>query len=211
MGQALSIANRWIYDRVADGEALAEAIQNYEERLQELGLTGFDPEDAEQRDKAIGICIEASLTELGDSKRARFSELAVLPEDENVPLNAIEDLWAETAGFNKFKTDDLVRRLNGLSLLQNLDLGTKTLRLHDNMTWYLRSRTGPDGTRAAHATMVKALGKGARGIGSSFQKTQFTLGSYDHGHAAVLPAAGMGRLRAPDIWPNHEPQLAPGQ
>jgi APAF-1 helical domain/WD domain, G-beta repeat len=50
-----------------------------------------------------------------------------------------------------------------LSLLQNLDLGAKTLRLHDNMTWYLRNRTGPDGYRAAHATMVKALSKSCGG------------------------------------------------
>jgi WD40 repeat protein len=161
--QALSMANRWIDMRVSDGEKLTDAIQNYEERLNELGLTGFDPERAEQRDRAIGICIEASLNDLDDGERARFGELAVLPEDENVPLYVIEALWAESAGFNKFKADDLVRLLNGLSLLQNLDLGKKTLRLHDNMTWYLRDRAGTDGYRAAHATMVKALSKGCEG------------------------------------------------
>src|SRR4051794_4386227 len=112
--------------------------------LNKRGLTGFDPKNAEQRDQAIGICIEASLDELDDGERARFSELAVLPEDENVPLNVIEALWAEIASFDADDTDDLVRRLNGLSLLQNLDLGAKTLRLHDNMTWYLRNHAGSD-------------------------------------------------------------------
>ena len=157
--QALSMANRWIYGRVAEGEKLTEAVERYEERLSKRGLTGFEPKNAKQRDRAIGICIEASLDELDAGERARFSELAVLPEDENVPLDVIEALWAEIANFDEDDSDDLVRRLSGLSLLQNLDLGAKTLRLHDNMTWYLRDCAGPDGCSAAHATMVKAFSK----------------------------------------------------
>jgi WD40 repeat protein len=161
--QALSMANRWIYGRVSLGEKLTEAIERYDERLKKRGLTGFDPKDEKQRDRAIGICIEVSLEDLDAGERALFGELAVLPEDENVPLVVIEALWAESKDFDEDETDELVRRLSDLSLLQNLDLGEKTLRLHDNMAWYLRDRAGPDGTRAAHGNMVKALSKSCDG------------------------------------------------
>ena len=87
---------------------------------------------------------------------SRFAELAVLPEDEDVPLAVIEALWAETGRLDEDDADDLVMRLDGLSLLQSLDLGTRTLRLHDNMLWYLRDKLGADGLKAAHAAMVRA-------------------------------------------------------
>ena len=61
------------------------------------------------------------------------------------------------------RTDDLVRRLDALSLLQSLDLGARTLRLHDNMIWYLRDRVGPEGCRAAHAAMLQAIRSRCKG------------------------------------------------
>jgi WD40 repeat protein len=161
--QALSMANRWLHKRVSHGEELTEAINRYEERLNKRGLTGFDAREEKQRDRAIEICIEASLEDLDIRERARFTELAVLPEDENVPLSVVKDLWAEAAGLDEDDTDDLVGRLDELSLLQNLNLGARTLRLHDNMSWYLRHRAGAVNYRAAHATMLKALSKSCGG------------------------------------------------
>jgi hypothetical protein len=49
------------------------------------------------------------------------------------------------------------------SLLQSLDLGARTLRLHDNMIWYLRDRIGPEGGRAANQAMIQALGAACDG------------------------------------------------
>src|SRR5262249_55185747 len=54
-------------------------------------------------------------------------------------------------------------RLDELSLLQSLDLGARTLRLHDNIIWYLRDKIGAEGCRAAHAAMVQAIGVGCGG------------------------------------------------
>jgi hypothetical protein len=42
--------------------------------------------------------------------------------------------------------------------LQSLDLGARTLRLHDNIIWYLRDKIGAEGCRAAHAVMAQAIG-----------------------------------------------------
>ena len=94
---------------------------------------------------------------------ARFGELAILPEDEDVPLRVIEALWVKTGGVDEDQTDDLVRRLDALSLLQSLDLGARTLRLHDNIIWYCATRSATNGCRAAHAAMVQAIGARLRG------------------------------------------------
>ena len=109
------------------------------------GLIAFDPEDEAQRNRAIRACVEASLEDLDADELARLCELAVLPEDENVPLDVVEALWAETGGLDEDDADDLVQRFDALSLLQSLDRGARTLRLHDNMIWYLRDRIGAEG------------------------------------------------------------------
>jgi hypothetical protein len=161
--QMLAITNGWLRDRVGRGERLADAIARFERRLEKDGPFVFDPKDETQRNRAVRLCIAASVEDLDATEAARFGELAVLPEDEDVPLRAVEALWAETGGVEEDETDDLVRRLDALSLLQSLDLGARTLRLHDNMLWYLRDRIGPEGCRAAHAAMVRALGARCEG------------------------------------------------
>jgi hypothetical protein len=155
--QMLGIANGWMRERVSQGEALGEAIGRFERRLSARGLTGFDPKDEHQRNRAIRACVEASLEDLAPDELARFGELAVLPEDEAVPLGVVAALWREAGGLDPDDADELVGRLNGRSLLQNLDRKTGTLRLHDNMIWYLRDRIGAAGCHAAHAAMVRAI------------------------------------------------------
>ena len=162
--QMLAIANGWLRARVEKRERLIDSIARFERRLAKDGPFVFDPKDEIQRNKAIRLCIEASVVDLGTAEAARFGELAVLPEDEDVPLSVIEALWAETGGFDEDATDDLVGRLDQLSLLQSLDLGARTLRLHDNIIWYLRDKVKPDGCRAAHAAMVRAIGAACAGV-----------------------------------------------
>jgi WD40 repeat protein len=155
--QMLGIANGWMRERVEHGESLDAAIARFERRLSARGLTGFDPRDELQRNRAVRACVQASLDDLARDELARFGELAVLPEDEAVPLRVVDGLWRESGGLDADETDELVRRLLGRSLLQNLDLGARTLRLHDNMIWYLRDRIGAEGSRTAHAALVRAL------------------------------------------------------
>jgi hypothetical protein len=132
--QMLGIANGWMRERVVQGEPLATAVARFEQRLAARGLTGFDPGNERQRNRAIHACVEASLEDLAQDELARFGELAILPEDESVPLGVVEALWHATGGLDTDETDDLVRRLYGLSLLQGLDLGSAHVaaaRQHD--------------------------------------------------------------------------------
>jgi WD40 repeat protein len=155
--QMLAIANGWLRERVARGEPLLGAIAGFERRLKIDGPFVFDPRNETRRTKAIRICIEASMQDLAEDEASRFAELAVLPEDEGVPLAVVEALWAQTGRLDEDDSDDLVMRLDSLSLLQTLDLGNRTLRLHDNMLWYLRDKLGTKGLRAAHGLMVRAI------------------------------------------------------
>jgi hypothetical protein len=155
--QMLSISNGWIRYRVSLGESLGEAITRFERRLSARGLTAFDPKDEIQRNRAIRACLEASLEDLQKDELDRLGELAILPEGRSVPVAAIEALWNETGRLNAEETDDLVRGFHRLSLLQNLDLRVGTLRLHDNMIWYLCDKIGAAGCRAAHAAMIRAI------------------------------------------------------
>jgi WD40 repeat protein len=69
-----------------------------------------------------------------------------------------------TGGFDEDATDDLVGRLHRLSLLQSLNLRDHTLRLHDNIVWYLCDRLKSDGRyAAAHGDMVRAIGAACAG------------------------------------------------
>jgi hypothetical protein len=157
--QMLSVANGWVRDRVKKGERVADSIARFEQRLAKDGPFVFNAKDETQRNRAIRLCIDASVEDLDASEASRFGDLAVLPEDERVPLGTVEVLWAETGQLDKGDTDDLLGRLDDLSLLQRLDLGGRTLRLHDNILWYLRDRVGADRCRAVHNRMVAALGK----------------------------------------------------
>jgi hypothetical protein len=155
--QMMAIANGWLRDRVARGETLATAIARFERRLAKDGPFAFEPKNETQRNRAIRLCVAASAEDLDTAEAARLGELAILPEDEAIPLGVIEVLWAKTGGLDEDDADDLLRRLDSLSLLQVLDLGARVLRLHDNMLWYLRDRLGPDGCKLTHQAMLQTL------------------------------------------------------
>jgi hypothetical protein len=162
--QMLSMANGWIRSRVGLGEKLENAVARFEDRLEKRGLTGFDPTNERERNRAIRACVEASLEDLSADELARFGEFAILPEDQDVPLTVVAGLWAETGALDEDQSEELVQRFHALSLLQGLDLSARTLRLHDNMIWFLRESLGAEGCSAAHAAMLRAIGAACKGI-----------------------------------------------
>jgi hypothetical protein len=55
-------------------------------RMTEEGFGTFDAEDAGDRTKAVARTINLSLGLLDDKQPARFAELAVFPEDADIPM-----------------------------------------------------------------------------------------------------------------------------
>ncbi|WP_027184533.1 TIR domain-containing protein [Desulfovibrio inopinatus] len=157
--QLLEMANGWLRSRVDRGERLGQAIENFEKRLNMKGLTAFDPKKPEDRNKAVAACIEASLEELDTEERVRFTTLAILPEDVVVPLTVPIRLWEQTENLDELDSEDFLDRLAALSLLQNYDLDSQTLHLHDNILWYLRDSISKETLIEYHAAMVEALAR----------------------------------------------------
>src|SRR5262249_31911044 len=108
--------------------------------LDDEGLVAFDAEDQRLRDRAVRATLAASMDRLPAEERTRYEELAIFPEDVDVPLATVHQLWGATAQLSARETEKLAEKLHRLALLARFDLGQKTLRLHDVLRTYLREQ-----------------------------------------------------------------------
>ena len=127
----LGLANGALRARVEQGQTLDDALAWVNRALDKRGLTAFDARDAEARDQAVALTLGVSLGLLNVEQRARYTELAVFPEDVDVPLAALEVLWGATGGLDDFDVEELCQQLADLSLVQHFDLKARVLCLHD--------------------------------------------------------------------------------
>src|SRR6202030_3784338 len=87
--------------------------------------------------QAVAKTLSVSFELLSESELARFRELAVFPEDVEIPLATVNLLWGKTGHVDEFDTEELCARLNRLSLLLHFDLTMRRIRLHDVVWKYL--------------------------------------------------------------------------
>ena len=162
----LAIVNGFLKNRVRRGESLARALDGVDGRLSEKGLVAFDSKDEGARDRAVARTIGVSLELLEVAERERFNELAVFPEDTDVPVGTVARLWRITADLAQFDSEDLLDKLFKLSLLSELDLARRTFRLHDVMRSYLITRAGNERLRELHDALASALRGGSESEGA---------------------------------------------
>jgi hypothetical protein len=74
--------------------------------LTRRGPTALEVGNPEGRSRAVSATVELSLSRLSDAERDRYLELAVFPEDVDVPLTVLGRFWAHTG-----QLDDLQVRL----------------------------------------------------------------------------------------------------
>jgi WD40 repeat protein len=130
----LKIVNRQLRDLVQwDRLSVRQALREVREALDAEGLTAFDPEDLESRNQAVARTLGASLRRLSPEDSERFEQLGIFPQDRDVPLSVLEQLW----GTGNLVTKKLCSRLHDLSLLQRFDRRAWTIRLHDVVRAYL--------------------------------------------------------------------------
>jgi len=154
----LKLVNGFIRDRVVrGGEALAPALEGVARRLDARGLIAFDSRDEAERSKAVALTIGASLGLLGETGAARFAELAVFPEDTDIPIGIVAGYWEETGGLAELDAEDLLERLDDLALLLDRDLGHQTIRLHDIVRHFLRDQAGEVELAALHGRLAQVL------------------------------------------------------
>ncbi|HSS49527.1 MAG TPA: TIR domain-containing protein [Thermoanaerobaculia bacterium] len=148
----LKIVNRQLRDLVQkDGLAPDQALREVVEALDAEGLTVFDREDLESRGQAVARTVGASLRRLAGEDVSRFEQLAIFPEDKDIPLQVLEKLW----GSGSFATKKLCGQFHDLSLLLRFDRQAGTIRLHDVIRAYLLKK-GESRLPAWHGRLLDA-------------------------------------------------------
>ncbi len=133
----LKLAGAYLRELVElDQQPLEQAITSLRQRLERRGFTYLDRTDEGKRDQAISISLGLSLERL-DKWRDRFLELAVFPEDTDIPFVTIKKLWGQTANLDELDTEDALRAMQRLSLFTGYDPVNKTIHLHDVIRSYL--------------------------------------------------------------------------
>src|SRR5437762_1902062 len=83
--------------------------------ISKWGATAFDAREEKQRNKAVAASLEVTLARFGDL-RPRALELGIFPEDVDIPVSAIERLWAGTASLSARQAEEVLRALRRMSL-----------------------------------------------------------------------------------------------
>lgn len=152
----LKLANGTLRKRVLNmAQALPDALAYVNRALDKRGLTFFDARNPEARHQAVKLTLSVSFELLSADERARYSELAVFPEDVEIPLIALTRFWNQTGGLEQFDCEDLCDRLYQLSLLVNFDPTTHRVRIHDVLRNYLIHEQG-DALLALHCQLLQA-------------------------------------------------------
>jgi WD40 repeat protein len=155
----LGLVNAALLDGVQAGAGAEEAARWAVDRLAALGPTAFDADDAGGR--AVAATVAASMDLLTAEERSRYLDLAVLPEDADVPESALALLWRATGGLDAAAAGRLRARLARLRLVTGRWVdGSPAVRLHDVLRSHLRRRLGPEELVARSRSFVEA----ARGL-----------------------------------------------
>jgi hypothetical protein len=147
----LELAGAALRQRLARGDTLEGALAYLNKALDKRGVVAFDQRNAEERNQAIAKSIAVSMDLLTEDERERYLQLAIFPEDTDVPLSATGALW----GLDDFDTEQQAQRLDDLSLLK-FSLQAGTVRLHDVMHAYLASQLADPAE--LHAALLEAWG-----------------------------------------------------
>ncbi|MGH4026482.1 MAG: NB-ARC domain-containing protein [Pseudonocardiaceae bacterium] len=148
----LNLVNGLLRRRTDHGQPPGEAAEVIVRRLAAEGPTAFDPALSADRSRAVAATIEASLTLLDPADQDRYLDLAIFPEDVDIPLDVLRLLWPPDL------VDPLCEELAELGLVADyrLDPPQHRLILHDVMHAYLRTRRSPAEQTDAHQRLTTA-------------------------------------------------------
>ncbi|HYQ90971.1 MAG TPA: NB-ARC domain-containing protein, partial [Candidatus Competibacteraceae bacterium] len=147
----IKLASSALASRLGRGEPVDRALNYMSQALDRRGVTAFDEKDEKRRSASVKDTLEISLGLLEPAERQALAELAIFPEDTDIPLSTVACVWR----LDEFETEDQATKLANHALL-DLDLGKGVISQHDEIRAYLR-RELSDPT-AVHARLVDAWG-----------------------------------------------------
>src|SRR5262249_45551668 len=136
----LGLVNGAARDYVAGGEPVGTALDRICRWLRQGGPASFDMASRDDRRQAVATTVEASLAVLPPGELERYLELAVFPEDVEIPAVLLTRYWSASGGLDELAADRLCRRLADLSLIAYYRHSPSRIRLHDVIRSYLRTR-----------------------------------------------------------------------
>lgn len=152
----LNLVNRVLRHRIARGQPAAQAAHEVVRHLIAEGPVAFDPARPVDRSQAVAATIRASLALLDPADQQRYLDLAIFPEDVDVPLDVLGLLWPGR------RVEALCEELAGLGLAADyrLDEPGPRLVLHDVVRAYLHTcRTADE-----HVQVHRRLASAAAGL-----------------------------------------------
>ncbi len=151
----LILVHAALQERMTLGQSLADTLSYVEKVLNRKGLQAFDMQNAGERNQAVNKTLALSLDLLQPEEQARYFDLAIFPEDFDIPFAIVAKLWEATGQFDDFQTEELCLRLERLSLVLRLDLAKQRIRLHDMLRTYLQEQRRSQ-LPALHAHLLDA-------------------------------------------------------
>jgi WD40 repeat protein len=136
--------------RIDRGDSVDGALDYVNKALEKRGITAFDPRRTSEAGSAVQSTLDLSFHVLDETDQHRCLELSIFPEDTEIPLAVVSELW----GLDQFDTEEGLSRLHGASLL-DFDLRTASIRLHDVIREYAAQRLGSQST-VTHARLLRA-------------------------------------------------------
>jgi WD40 repeat protein len=105
-------------------------------------LTKDEANTIENQDEreAIATTLRLSFELLNQENYTRYSQLAIFPENVEIPLYIVQRLWQ----LSQFKTQKMCEQFANLSLLLDFNLVKKSIRLHEIILEYLRAKHSRD-------------------------------------------------------------------
>ena len=176
--QMIGIANGWIHDRVSTGEPIAKAIERFEQRLKKRGLAAFDPEDEPSATARFAPASRRAWRTSAPMSSPAFASLPSSPRKRTFRSMSSQRSGRKPAASTRTTRMTLMQRFHALSLLQSLERGARTLRLHDNMIWYLRDRIGRRVIAPPMRRWCGRSGRAATATGQNFPLSKPMAGAF---------------------------------
>jgi WD40 repeat protein len=148
----LNLVNGVLRRRVARGQPPQQAALEIERLLTAHGPSALDPARPNDRSQAVAATVDASLTLLDPDDRHRYLDLAIFPEDVDIPMDVLTLLWPDC------RADAVGEEFARLGLVADVRLDPPGPRLvvHDVLRAYLRSRRNAEDRATVHRRLVDA-------------------------------------------------------
>ncbi|MEO5334813.1 MAG: NB-ARC domain-containing protein, partial [Magnetococcus sp. YQC-5] len=136
----LSLANNFLRRLIDESNiSLFKAIVQMGEQFKQKGLEVFNKANSMMRSMNAALSLNLSINLLSENDRSLLLDLAIFPEDVEIPLDMVYRLWQEQNKLNINQSNTLLQQLMAISLLQRLDFEIGTMRLHNIIRTHLRT------------------------------------------------------------------------